>query len=126
MFDVDYPPSFRRFLDGLSISNLNFLNIFSVGCAWQSNFYDSLRVFTLGPLILIIALTLCLHLRMALARRMNQSSPSYSLQQSREQSKLVIIFVAFVFFSPSSVHIFQTFVCEEFKIGLVHLFLSHV
>jgi predicted outer membrane repeat protein len=121
LFDVNYPLLFTHFLDILSFSNLNFLSLFSVGCLWKSTFYDSLLLYTLGPVLLALLLSLLLHLRHLLALRINQHCPSYSLQQRNEQIKLLFIFIAFLVFSPASVRIFQTFVCEEFEDGTMTL-----
>lgn len=79
--------------------------------------YVLFRLFTLGPLVLAAGGIACLYVRAVLARRKNPAAPSYTTKERNKHRRFIVIVLGFLFFSPSSVVIFQTFVCETFEDG---------
>mmetsp|Transcript_13524 Transcript_13524/g.22246 ORF Transcript_13524/g.22246 Transcript_13524/m.22246 type:complete len:364 (+) Transcript_13524:290-1381(+) len=60
---------------------------------------------------------LCLYIKEATAKLKNEASPSYTVQERNRHRRLIVIVLGFLFFSPTSVVVFQTFVCETFEDG---------
>lgn len=46
-----------------------------------------------------------------------EGAPSYTMRQRNNHRRLILIILGFLFFSPTSVVVFQTFVCETFEDG---------
>lgn len=115
--NVAYPQSFQAVMNVLSFTNLNVFSLFSVGCVTEYNFYDQLRIYTIGPFIFVLGILMLVTLRVRIAKRMNPRNPSYTYKQKNNDRKRLIILTGFIFFSPASVKIFQTFVCDEFEDG---------
>jgi hypothetical protein len=53
----------------------------------------------------------------ALAKMKNEAAPSYTFLQRNSHRRVILIIIGFLFFSPTSVVVFQTFVCETFEDG---------
>lgn len=51
MASVTYPELYEFFLEYVSVVNLDLTWMMSVGCLIDTDFYDSLLVFTIGPLV---------------------------------------------------------------------------
>ena len=115
--NVPYPKSFQSVMDVMAFTNVNVFSLFSLGCVTEYNFYDSLQLYTIGPFVFILAIFVIVTLRVAISKRLNPRNPSYTYKQRNNDRKRMIIIVGFIFFSPASVKIFQTFVCDEFEDG---------
>ena len=115
--NVAYPESFQAVMNAMAFTNVNVFSLFSVGCVANYDFYDSLLLYTVGPFILIIAILILVSIRVRISKRLNPSNPSYTYKERNNDRKRLIIIVGFIFFSPASVKVFQTFVCDEFEDG---------
>jgi hypothetical protein len=71
----------------------------------------------LGPIALAVLLVAWLYVKESSARRVNERNPSYSRKQRNDDRKVVCTIIGFIFFSPTSIIIFQTFVCDRFEDG---------
>lgn len=74
-------------------------------------------MFTLGPICLAAIGVVGVYAKEAFAKLKDDASPSYTFKERNRHRRFIIIMIGFVFFSPSSVVIFQTFVCETFEDG---------
>lgn len=117
VLNVQFPRSFTKLLGVFVFANINVLNIFNVGCIWNFNFYHGLLLYTLAPIGLLIVISIGLHVKMEVAYRLNSNHPSYSLKNRNDDRKRIFILIGFVVFSPVSITIFQTFVCDTFEDG---------
>ena len=115
--NVPYPRSFQAVMNVMAFTNLNIFSLFSVGCVTEYNFYDELRLYTIGPFIFLVGIMMLVSLRVRISKRLNPHNPSYTYKQKNNDRKRLIILTGFIFFSPASVKIFQTFVCDEFEDG---------
>jgi hypothetical protein len=75
------------------------------------------RLFTLGPIGLAAVCVSYLYIKEAFAKLQNDGSPSYTFRDRNSHRRVVLIVIGFLFFSPTSVVVFQTFVCETFEDG---------
>jgi hypothetical protein len=74
-------------------------------------------LFTLGPMVLGLIGISGLYIRQVLSKLNDGSHPTYTIRQRNNHRRLIIIILGFLFFSPTSVVVFQTFVCETFEDG---------
>jgi ABC-type Fe3+ transport system permease subunit len=58
-----------------------------------------------------------LYVKETLAKQQNSSRPSYTRKQRNLDRRVVLIIIGFLFFSPTSIVVLQTFVCETFEDG---------
>lgn len=75
------------------------------------------RLFTLGPIVLAATGVACLYVKEALAKLKSEDAPTYTFRERNRHRRFIIIIIGFLFFSPTSVVVFQTFVCETFEDG---------
>ena len=52
-----------------------------------------------------------------MAKQKNYDHPSYTSRDRNNDRRVILIIIGFLFFSPTSVVVFQTFVCETFEDG---------
>ena len=71
----------------------------------------------MGPLCLAATCVSCLYFKQKLAKLKNPTAPSYTVKERNGHRKVILIVLGFIFFSPTSVVVFQTFVCETFEDG---------
>lgn len=80
--------------------------------------YCSLRrIYTVGPMILAAICVAVLMVKEVLAKQQNASHPSYTRKQRNLDRRVILIVIGFLFFSPTSIVVLQTFVCETFEDG---------
>jgi predicted outer membrane repeat protein len=112
---VVFPKSFSLLLNSLNLINLNFFKVFATQCYYNENFYTDLLLSTILPPCLIFVIDLALRMKYQIALRLNQAQPFYSHKQKNIDRRIIFLVIAFFVFSPVSITIFQTFVCEEFE-----------
>lgn len=71
----------------------------------------------MGPIVVAAVGVSIVHAREAIAKMKNEAAPSYTFKERNRHRRFIIIIIGFICFSPSSVVIFQTFVCETFEDG---------
>jgi hypothetical protein len=59
----------------------------------------------------------CLYGKEVLAKQQNSSRPSYTRKHRNSDRRVILIVIGFLFFSPTSIVVLQTFVCETFEDG---------
>ena len=74
-------------------------------------------LFTLGPIGLAAVCVSYVYVKEALAKLQNEAAPSYTFKDRNSHRRVILIIIGFLFFSPTSVVVFQTFVCETFEDG---------
>jgi hypothetical protein len=77
----------------------------------------TVRLFTLGPIGLAAFCVACVYVKEMLAKQRNSDAPSYTFKDRNNHRRVILIVIGFLFFSPTSVVVFQTFVCETFEDG---------
>ena len=118
---VVFPKSFQKFLQAFGLVNLSFFDVFATDCYFDTNFYTSLLISTISPPLVVFVVDCILRVRHIIAVRENSLRPSYTYKQKNIERKIFFCIVAFFVFSPVSITIFQTFVCEKFEDGKSYL-----
>jgi hypothetical protein len=118
---VVFPKSFEKFIRAFGLVNLSFLDAFATECMFNTNFYTSLLVSTIGPPLVVLLADVVLRIRHIIAVRENISRPRYTYKQKNIDRKIFFCIVAFFVFSPVSITIFQTFVCDKYEDGKKYL-----
>lgn len=77
----------------------------------------SVSLFTLGPMVLAAVGILGLYVKEAFSKMNNDDTLVYTFRERNRHRRVVVILLGFLFFSPTSVVVFQTFVCETFEDG---------
>lgn len=68
------------------------------------------RLFTLGPIGLAAIGVACVHAKEMYSRVKHEGVATYTIKDRNRHRRLILILTGFLFFSPTSVVIFQTFV----------------
>lgn len=111
-----YPDEYEAFLSKMTSINLDVGFILSSSCLVATDFYDTLVLATVGPLVVLLALfgTLCVA-----RRRSTNASTAEPILQSKQAS--AGLFILFFVYSSVSFTIFQTFVCDDMDDGISYL-----
>jgi len=125
VLNVDFPFTYIKFLEILWVFNLDFVEFLNFDCLYYRNFYDKLVTATTGPFVLVGTIVLILRIRHSIAFRMNETNPSYSFSQFKNDSIFLSLLVSFVVFSPVSIKLLQTFACESFEDGSSRLIADY-
>ncbi|CAM9380412.1 unnamed protein product, partial [Laminaria digitata] len=111
-----YPEEYATFVDKLSLINLDIGVIMSYSCLVSTDFYDSLLLSTISPLVALLALV-CTY---SVAKRRNNASEA-AMREVQHKHLSAGLFVGFLVYSSVSFTIFQTFVCETLDDGVPYL-----
>jgi predicted outer membrane repeat protein len=118
---VVFPSSFSYLLNSMNLINLNFFKVFATQCYVRENFYTDLLLATIFPPCLAFIFDCILRVKYQIAIRLNETQPFYSHKQKNIDRRIIFLIIAFCVFSPVSITIFQTFVCEKFENGESYL-----
>lgn len=121
MASVTYPSIYETFVSHINVVNLNLGWILSAGCLIETNFYDSLLLSTIAPLV-ILALVAISHLVFS-CRSPADDRVARSRINRRHAS--VLLWVSFLVYSTVSSNIFQTFACDDIDNGMSYLRADH-
>ena len=113
IINVKYPPGFLYLIDKLSFFNFNFIEIFSIGCLVKTNFYTSLLLYTLGPIIIS---SVCYLGGLLYEQTIRDDDPNRDELRlaTRSWSVSAVLTITYLCFAAVSSRIFQTFNCETF------------
>lgn len=111
-----YPELLEKFVSKLTPVNLDMDLILSYSCMVTNDFYDHLVFATVAPLGALVMLAGSY----SVASMRNSTSES-AMRSVLLKHKAVVIYVAFVVYSPVSYKIFQTFSCDELDDGNSYL-----
>lgn len=112
-----YPDQYEAFLAKLSVINLDIGRILSTSCIITTNFYASLLIATIGPLVVLSVLFGTLFVAGKCQSTVVATGGSM-LNDKRSSFGLLVLFFVY---SSVSFTIFQTFVCDELDNGMSYL-----
>jgi hypothetical protein len=120
VFNIKFPLDFMRFVRLLSIANLDFSSIFSFGCVINNDFYTSLLMYTLLPIMLctVTAGVYFIYIRQIPLTAPDRAKRILSGQTTAVSTALTITYLSF---PGVSSRLFQTYNCEQFDDGTVFL-----
>ncbi|CAN0355668.1 unnamed protein product, partial [Scytosiphon promiscuus] len=111
-----YPELYQTFVSKLNPVNLDLDFVFSYSCLVSNGFYDHLVFVTIAPLLALVILAG----KYFFGLKRNSSSES-AIREVRHKHQAVVLFVAFLVYSPVSYKILQTFGCDELDDGKTYL-----
>ena len=112
--NVVYPGVYQDFLNGVDFFNFDLTWV--TGCVFQIDFHDKLLVSTIGPLVILVCLSLtyCLGLTV-------HKNKQVSRELVKKNHLSAMLFLTFIVYSSVSSVLFQTFACEDFEDGSNYL-----
>ncbi|CAN0319369.1 unnamed protein product, partial [Scytosiphon promiscuus] len=111
-----YPELYQTFVSKISPINLDLDFVFSYSCLVSNDFYDYLVFATITPLVALVILAGSYFI----GRKRNSCSVS-AMREVGHKHQAVVLFIAFLVYSPVSYRIFQTFGCDELDDGETYL-----
>ena len=111
-----YPDEYEAFLAKVTVINLEIGSILSSSCILTTDFYDSLLLATVGPVVVLLVLFGTLFIA---RRRSTSTEAAEPILRTKRAS--VGLFVLFFVYSSVSYTIFQTFVCDDLDDGMSYL-----
>ncbi len=118
---VTYPSLYESFLAYVDVVNLDLAWMMSAGCLVDTDFFVSLLVATLGPLV---AAGLVL-LSRACSRRRCPASDQAARSKIDRRHASAMFWVSFLVYSSTSSIVFQTFGCDDLDTGESYLRVDH-
>ncbi|CAN0265527.1 unnamed protein product, partial [Pylaiella littoralis] len=111
--DIQYPPSYRRFLNFLDVVNFDITWPLIASCLIDGiNFYQRLLAVTLGPLAALVFLGITY----AMAMHMHPCGPGQTCSEARQSAVVrhasTGLLVLFLVFSSVSTTVFSTYACD--------------
>lgn len=116
-----YPEIYETFLGYVDVVNLDLAWMMSAGCLIDTDFYDSLLVSTIGPLVM----TGLVLLSRTVMRRRYPANDQIKRSKSDRRHASAIFWVSFLVYSKTSGTIFQAFACDEIDNGTSFLRVDH-
>ena len=117
VLNVAFPTVYTGFLSGLWFVNLNFTDLFALGCIMHDDFHSRLLFLTLAPYVILATCIGTIEVCCFLAYRLNPANPRYTRQQATDHRIVSLLIISFLVFTSVSTTIFQNFVCETFDDG---------
>ena len=111
-----YPDAYEAFLSKLAAINLDIGFILSNLCIMKTDFYDKLLLATVGPLVVISAVSATSYITRRRRRNTSRSGPLVI-----RKHLATVLFILFFIYSSVSFTIFQTFFCEHLDDGNAYL-----
>jgi hypothetical protein len=104
VYDIPYPESFVRFVQGMAFINLDLVDVMRVGCVARVDFYGKLVAVTLVPLFLSVLL---------------YAAARYAADNKAVHNTCVKMFLllTFVIFPSVSTTVLRAFPCHDFDDG---------
>lgn len=121
MTSVTYPSLYESFLSYIDVVNLDLAWMMSAGCLVATDFYVSLLVSTIGPLVVA---GLVVASRTVLRRRCPLNHQDARSKIDRRHAS-VLFWVSFLVYSTTSSVIFKTFGCDDLDTGKSYLRVDH-
>lgn len=118
---VTYPELYEQYLGAVDVFNLDLVWVVSPGCFVDVTFYDRLLAVTLGPLVVLVALSA----NYRVVRRRRARRERDSTRRVRGKHVSVFLLMAFLVYSTVSKVVFQTFACDELDDGTAYLRADH-
>ena len=117
VLSISLPTVYSGFLSGLWFVNLNFTDLFALGCIMHDDFHSRLLFITLTPYVVLGACIGTIQVCQFVAYRLNPSNPRYTKQQATDHRVVSLLIISFLVFTSVSTTVFQNFVCESFDDG---------
>lgn len=111
-----YPKLYQEFVSKLSPINLDMDIVLSYSCLITTDFYDSLLVATIAPLVALLVLE-----GSYLAAKKRNGAATSAARVALRKHQAAAIYLAFLVYSPVSYRVFQTFACDELDDGDAYL-----
>ncbi|CAN0415440.1 unnamed protein product, partial [Scytosiphon promiscuus] len=111
-----YPDLYQTFVSKLNPINLDLDFVFSYSCLVRNEFYEHLVFATIMPLVALVVLTGSYFIA-----KMRNSCSDSAVREVRHRHQAVVLFIAFLVYSPVSYRIFQTFGCDQLDDGETYL-----
>ncbi|CAN0392907.1 unnamed protein product, partial [Scytosiphon promiscuus] len=111
-----YPELYQTFVSKLDPINLDLDFVFSYSCLVRNDFYDHLVFATITPLVALVILAG----NLLVIKKISRCSET-AMREVRHKHEAVVLFIAFLVYSPVSYKIFQTFGCDELDDGEAYL-----
>lgn len=118
--EVEFPPSFMKYLNAVSVFNLNIVSIVPINCGHSGyNFIDKMVMITLAPIFASIGLfLLCIVeyiLYMSRARPADMTVDEHNTKKSKIISRWLtyFFFLTYLVLPSVSTTIFKTFLCTN-------------
>ena len=84
--------------------------IHNIRCTLITHLVFSVRLFTMGPMVLAAMGIMGLYAKESFSKLNNDGKTVYTIQERNRHRRLIVILLGFLFFTPTSVVVFQTFV----------------
>ena len=114
--NVQYPPTYEKFLATLSVVNLDLGSILSLSCVVETHFYARLVLATIVPIAVLGALAITYRIAM-----LRNGHSIHAMRVARNKHISVGLFLLFLAYSSVSYTIFQAFVCDSLDSGVSYL-----
>lgn len=121
MASVTYPSVYETFVSHINVVNLNMSWILSAGCLIDTNFYDSLLLSTIVPLVILALVAIS---RMVASGR-SPVDDRMARSQIHRRHASILLWVSFLVYSTVSSNILQTFACDHIDNGMSFLRVDH-
>lgn len=119
--NIVFPDVYTHYLDYFTILDLDGLNLPAISCAVSTNYYTSLVVATISPMVLMLLILIALHLLVIRANRLNRLRPYYTAERAKMDSIQAFFLLSYFLLISVSTTIFQVYQCETFDDGGVYL-----
>lgn len=121
MASVTYPELYETFLEYISVVNLDLTWMMSAGCLIDTDFYDSLLVTTIGPLVVAVLILVS----RTILRSKCSANDQDKLSKIDSRHASAMFWMSFLVYSATSAVIFQTFACDDLDDGDSYLRVDH-
>lgn len=113
-FSITWPSAFEEFLHKLKAVNLDFIELSSVDCVMETNFFKRFIISCLTPISICCLMAICYGF-VALGYRLFKADKWTRTRQFVIQTKIVkaFLFMLFIMYPAVSAVIFQLYKCKE-------------